>query len=46
MIKSTIHWLMDHLGRLAPGFWIQFWKNLGMKRTAKAAHAIVLKDYC
>lgn len=44
-IKSKIVQLIYFLGNLLPGSLIQFFKNLGLKRTSKAANAIVLKDY-
>jgi hypothetical protein len=44
-IKSIFIWLSHHVERLMPGSWIQFFKNLGLRRTTKAANAIALKDY-
>lgn len=44
-IKSKMIGLIYQLGRLLPGFLIQFFKHLGLRRTTKAANAITLKDY-
>lgn len=44
-ITSTVVWLSQLLGRILPGSFIQFCKNLGLRQTTKAANAITLKEY-
>lgn len=42
---SIVSWITHQIGRIAPGSLIQFFKQWGLRQTAKAANAIVLEDY-
>ncbi len=44
-IRSKSLSLIYYLNQFLPGRCIHFYKRLGLRRTAKAANAIVLKDY-
>lgn len=44
-ITSIMIWLNYNAGRFIPGRMIQFFKNLGLKRTIKASNSIQIKNY-